>query len=173
MYFLQWCKPSQGYGSLRCCLWRTHKFPFARKCCSALEPHLPDAWRVVAICNRSRGDHHGDHLGNLVHLVYHITRGREPSCPERFVQHITIDRSTPPCPVPGFQDSRSVLECTDTKFSRGTSTFSDDRFFACSTAGPDAFLWKVSPAVYVLHVILVPRAKDSHLLHTRNGEPIW
>ena len=57
------------------------------------------------------------------------------------------------------QNSRFLLECADAKFGPSMSFSSDGRFFACSTAGSNVYLWKESPAGYVLHGILASNAR--------------
>ena len=56
------------------------------------------------------------------------------------------------------QNSRFLLECADAEFVPSMSFSSDGRFFACSTARPNVYLWKESPDGYVLHGILASNA---------------
>ena len=56
------------------------------------------------------------------------------------------------------QNSRFLLERADAKFGPSMSFSSDGRFFACSTAGSNVYLWKESPDGYILHGILASNA---------------
>ena len=69
------------------------------------------------------------------------------------------------------RNSKYLLDCTDAKFHHSTS-FSDGRFFACSTTELEAYLWKESPAGYILHGILVSNAPYPTPLLSQNGESI-
>ena len=70
------------------------------------------------------------------------------------------------------RSSEYALHCTDASFyPRMTFSF-DGCFFACSTTGSEIYLWKESPAGYILHKILAPSAKRSHPLLSQNGESI-
>jgi WD40 repeat protein len=71
------------------------------------------------------------------------------------------------------RNSKYLLHCTDTSFRPMTSFSSDGRFFACSTAGSDIYLWKESPTEYILHEILAPRTLyPGNPLLSGNGESI-
>jgi WD40 repeat protein len=65
-----------------------------------------------------------------------------------------------------------LLHCTDANFSPRMSFSSDGRFFACSTSGPDIYLWKESPTGYVLHDVLAPRTTYPNPLLSPKGESI-
>ena len=49
------------------------------------------------------------------------------------------------------RESRSLLDSEDLKGPMGMSFSLDGRLFACGTIGPEIYLWKESPAGYVLH----------------------
>ena len=69
--------------------------------------------------------------------------------------------------------SRYLLEYTDTAAYHPTMTFSSDgRFFACSTVGPNIYLWKESPAGYIPHSILASRSPNPIPILAQNGESI-
>ena len=70
------------------------------------------------------------------------------------------------------RNSRYLLDCADANFSSRMSFSSDGRFFACSAAESDIYLWKESPAGYILHGILTSSTKYSIPLLARNGESI-
>jgi len=79
------------------------------------------------------------------------------------------------------RNSEYLLHKTDTKFNKKMSFSSDGRFLACQTTGSEVYLWKESPAGYVLHNILLPRttysgqlqsSTHSGLLLYQNGESI-
>ena len=70
------------------------------------------------------------------------------------------------------RSSRCLLECKDVDFPPKMTFSSDGRFFACTTTGPDIYLWKDSPDGYILHGILVPNTLHSYPLLARNGELI-
>ena len=71
-----------------------------------------------------------------------------------------------------IQNSRCLLHCADAAFRPRMSFSSDGRFFACSTSGPDIYLWKEFPTGYILHNILAPRATYPNPLLSRKGESI-
>ena len=56
------------------------------------------------------------------------------------------------------QNSRFLLECADAEFGPSMSFSSDGRFFVCSTAERNVYLWKESPDGYILHGILASNA---------------
>ena len=69
------------------------------------------------------------------------------------------------------QCSRYMLECADAEFQRPRMTFSSDgRFFACSTAGSDIYLWKESPTGYTLHGVLTSSAEHPDTFFAQPGE---
>ena len=68
--------------------------------------------------------------------------------------------------------SRYLLKCADAKFCSDMAFSSDGRFFACSTAGSDIYLWKESPGVYTLHKILPSSIEEPRPLLAQNGESI-
>ena len=70
------------------------------------------------------------------------------------------------------QNSKYLLNCTDTTFYSTVSFSSDGRFFACSTTKSDVYLWKESPTGYMLHNILASSTVHSHPLLSPNGESI-
>ena len=76
------------------------------------------------------------------------------------------------------QNSKYLLQETDTRFTKKMSFSSDGCFFACQTTGSEIYLWKESPAGYILHNILLPSTpcsseyKSSGLLFSKNGESI-
>ena len=65
------------------------------------------------------------------------------------------------------RNSRYLLECADAMFYSMMSFSYNGRFFACSTTGPDTYLWKESPDGYILHRIL---ASGGRPLLAGNGE---
>ena len=67
--------------------------------------------------------------------------------------------------------SKFLLYCTDSTFY-SMSFSSDGHFFACSTLSSDIYLWKESPAGYILHQILAPNTAYPSPLLSRNGESI-
>ena len=70
------------------------------------------------------------------------------------------------------RNSRYLLESADAKFTRMTSFSSDGRFFASSTTGSVIYLWKESPAGYILRGILQTSAERPRPLLAQNGESI-
>ena len=70
------------------------------------------------------------------------------------------------------RNSRYLLCCTDARFLPTMSFSSDGHFFACQTARSEVYLWRESPAGYVLHNILSSTAVYSCLLLSHNGESI-
>ena len=70
------------------------------------------------------------------------------------------------------RNSKYLLRCEDTEFCPMMSFSFDGRFFACSTRGSDVYLWKESPAGYILHEILASSTPYSKPLLSRNGESI-
>jgi WD40 repeat protein len=68
--------------------------------------------------------------------------------------------------------SRCLLHCADTSFRPRMSFSSDGHFFACSTSGPEIYLWKESSTGYILHDILAPRATYPNPLLSQKGESI-
>ena len=58
------------------------------------------------------------------------------------------------------RNSRYLLECADAKFRPRMSFSSNCRFFACATEGSTVYLWKESPAGYILHGILVSSTEE-------------
>ena len=71
-----------------------------------------------------------------------------------------------------LQNSRYLLESADAKFSLKMSFSSNSRFFTCATKGSKVYLWKETPAGYILHGILVPNTEKPTPLLARNGESI-
>jgi len=72
-----------------------------------------------------------------------------------------------------FRNSKCLLHhILDTGFYPTMSLSSDGRFFACSTAESDVYLWKESPTGYILHKVLVSDVSRSGPLLSRNGESI-
>jgi len=70
------------------------------------------------------------------------------------------------------RNSEYLLHCTDTKFSPGMTFSSDGCFFACPTTGSEIYIWKESPAGYILHRILALSARCSGTLLSQNGESL-
>ena len=70
------------------------------------------------------------------------------------------------------QNSRYLLDCADVKFLPRMSFSSDGRFFACITTGSDIYLWKESPAGYMLHGTFTSNKIYSNPLLARNGKSI-
>ena len=70
------------------------------------------------------------------------------------------------------RNSRYLLECKGAEFYGQMSFSSDGLFFACPTTRFDIYLWKESPAGYILHRILVSNTMLSTPLLTRNGKSI-
>ena len=68
------------------------------------------------------------------------------------------------------QNSRYLLEFTSVKLWPSMSFSSDGCYFACSTDGPDIYLWKESPAGYLLHQVLTSHDVFSTPLFSQNGE---
>ena len=54
----------------------------------------------------------------------------------------------------------------------GMSFSSDGRFFACSAAGPEVYLWKETPTGYTFHGTLAAASKHSSLVFPLSGELI-
>ena len=71
-----------------------------------------------------------------------------------------------------IRNSRKLLDCADDRFSSPISFSSDGHFFACSTIGPNIYLWKESPTGYMLHGILTSGIGYPTPLLSRNGESI-
>jgi WD40 repeat protein len=69
------------------------------------------------------------------------------------------------------QNSKCLLECTDTKFNSGMSFSSNGCFFACSSQ-LGICLWKESPTGYVLHRVLESRTDFPTPLLSQNGESV-
>ena len=70
------------------------------------------------------------------------------------------------------RNSKYLLDCTDAKFFPMMSFSSDGHLFACSTTGSEIYLWKESPAGYVLHRILASRIQRPRPLFAQNGQSI-
>ena len=71
------------------------------------------------------------------------------------------------------QDARSSVLDTDIDLNRKVSFSSDGRLFAYfTTSGSEAYLWKESPAGYVLHGKFTPGGQYPRLLLSPNGESI-
>ena len=71
-----------------------------------------------------------------------------------------------------IRNSRKLLDCADDYFDSGMSFSSDGHFFASSTIGSKIYLWKESPAGYILCGILKLSIEFHALLLSRNGESI-
>ena len=71
-----------------------------------------------------------------------------------------------------IRNSRKLLDCADDRFDSRMSFSFDGHLFACSTTGSNIYLWKESPAGYILRGILVPGIGDPTPLLSRNGESI-
>ena len=71
-----------------------------------------------------------------------------------------------------IRNSRKLLDCADDHFCSDVSFSSDGHFFACSTIGSNIYLWKESPAGYILRGILTPSIEDPAPRLSRNGESI-
>jgi len=72
-----------------------------------------------------------------------------------------------------FRTSKLLLHCADTRFHRGSMSFSSDgRFFACRASGSEVHLWRESPTGYTLHNILACITEYPHPLLSPNGESI-
>ena len=69
------------------------------------------------------------------------------------------------------RNSRYLLDCADATFYPYMS-FSDGRFFACSTARSEIYLWKESHAGYMLHGTFTSSAHFPTPLLARNGKSI-
>ena len=70
------------------------------------------------------------------------------------------------------RNSRCLLECMDTDFNPRMSFSSNGHFFACPALGSDIYLWKESPAGYILHRILALGTGSPSPLLARNGESV-
>ena len=70
------------------------------------------------------------------------------------------------------RNSRYLLDCADAMFDLRMSFSSDGRFFACSTDGLDIYLWKESPAGYMLHGTFTSNTYFPQPLLARNGKSI-
>ena len=70
-----------------------------------------------------------------------------------------------------FQDSRCLLECMNDGFCPAMS-FSEDGSFFARSSGSDIYLWRESPAGYILHGILQSSTMYPRPLLARNGESI-
>ena len=70
------------------------------------------------------------------------------------------------------RNSRYLLDCADAKFHPQMSFSSDGRFFACSTVGLDIYLWKESPAGYMLHGTFTSNTYCPQPLLAGNGKSI-
>ena len=71
-----------------------------------------------------------------------------------------------------IRNSRKLLDYADNRFTSHMSFSSDGHFFACSTIGSNIYLWKESPAGYILRGILTPGIGPLIPLLSRNGESI-
>ena len=106
------------------------------------------------------------------------------STPEGFNKHTVVELLPAPCrlalvsqdgsrvQVWDARNSRYLLQCTDAEFNPTTSFSPDGRFFACPTFRSDIYLWKESPAGYMLYGILASSIKHPFPLLSRNGESI-
>lgn len=70
------------------------------------------------------------------------------------------------------RESKTLLHYTDVSFYPSMTFSSDGRFFACSTAGSEVYLWKESSTGYALHGILTPNTRRTTPLLSPNGESI-
>ena len=70
------------------------------------------------------------------------------------------------------RNSRYLLDCADAGFYPKVSFSSDGRFFACSTTGSNIYLWKESPAGYMLHGMFTFNNLYPTPLLARNGKSI-
>ena len=70
------------------------------------------------------------------------------------------------------RNSRYLLDCADAEFVPLMSFSSDGRFFACSTSGSDIYLWKESPAGYMLRGTFTSNTLYPNPLLARNGKSI-
>ena len=70
------------------------------------------------------------------------------------------------------QNSECLLDCADTRFSKNMTFSPDGNFFACSTARSEIYLWKESPAGYILHEKLPSTAGYSSSHFSQNGKSI-
>ena len=70
------------------------------------------------------------------------------------------------------RNSKSLLYPGDARFLPNMSFSSDGRIFACRTFESGIYLWRETPAGYVLHNVIPYRAVYSGLLLSRNGESI-
>ena len=68
--------------------------------------------------------------------------------------------------------SRCLLDCRDTNFSSKISVSPDGCFIACLTAGSEIYLWKESPAGYILHGKLLSTTGCSGLHFSQDGKSI-
>ena len=71
-----------------------------------------------------------------------------------------------------IRNSRKLLDCADDDFESEMSFSSDGHFFACPTTGSNIYLWKESPAGYILRGILTLSIGDPTPLLSPNGESI-
>ena len=71
-----------------------------------------------------------------------------------------------------IRNSKCLLDFTDTRLYPKMTFSSDGRFFACSTTESETYLWKESPAGYILHEILASSGPRSNPLLSPNGESI-
>ena len=70
------------------------------------------------------------------------------------------------------QNCKYLLHFTVPWTTSAMSFSSDGRFFACSVPKMDVYLWKESPAGYILHQILKPNIMHPSPLFSQNGESI-
>ena len=68
--------------------------------------------------------------------------------------------------------SRPLLHNTDIEFHQRMTFSRDGRFFACSTAGSEVYLWKESSTGYTLHGKLASSSRRCTPLLSPNGESI-
>ena len=68
--------------------------------------------------------------------------------------------------------SEYLLDYTDTELIPKISFSPDGRFFACRTTGSEIYLWRETPAGYILHRTIPCGPASSHPLISRNGESI-
>jgi WD40 repeat protein len=70
------------------------------------------------------------------------------------------------------QHSKLLLHSVDAKDLRGMTFSSDGCFFACGTSGRELYLWKESPAGYILHQKLMYSGISHRPLLSPNGQSI-
>ena len=70
------------------------------------------------------------------------------------------------------RNSRYLLDCADAKFYPQMSFSSDGHFFTCAAEGSNVYLWKESPAGYMLHGTFTFSVRYPNPLLAQNGKAI-